>query len=215
LRTPLTAVAGYAETLMSSEDLREEYRNFARIIHKHASFLAGVVRDLLALSRIEQTREPLDLSPVEAESALGGALASCREQALARGVSFRTELEGIRVFADAPLLEQVFRNLLENACRYSPPGGEVRVLARPEGGDVLFTVADDGPGIPREALPRIFERFYQVEKTRNSGTAGIGLAICKHIIERHGGRIWAESPCEGAATALRFVLRAVPPEESE
>ncbi|MDR2050371.1 MAG: HAMP domain-containing protein [Deltaproteobacteria bacterium] len=215
LRTPLTAVAGYAETLMNSGDLREEYRNFARIIHKHASSLAGVVRDLLALSRIEHTPEPPDLFPVDAGSSLAGALASCREQALARGLSFRIELADVRVLADASLLEQVFRNLLENACRYSPLGGEIRVLSRPEGGDVLFSVADDGPGIPREALPRVFERFYQVEKTRNSGTAGIGLAICKHIVERHGGRIWAESPCEGASTALLFLLRAAPAEEAE
>ena len=109
---------------------------------------------------------------------------------------------------NASLLAQVFRNLFENACRYSPEGGTVRISSRREGELVLFAVADNGPGIPREELSRIFERFYQVKKERNSGTAGIGLAICKHIIERHGGRIWAESPYGRAATAMLFTLPA-------
>ncbi|MDR2124282.1 MAG: PAS domain-containing sensor histidine kinase [Desulfovibrio sp.] len=210
LRTPLTAVAGYAETLLTSEDLQPEYRNFAGVIHKHAVALGRIVGDMLALTRIENEREAVRPVPADAGAALEQALSFCREQADAKGITFAVTLDAGIVLADAALLAQVFRNLLENACRYSPPGGEIRVVSRREGEEALFIVADNGPGIPREALPRIFERFYQVNRERNSGTSGIGLAVCKHIIERHGGRIWAESPYGGAATAMLFTLPAAP-----
>jgi two-component system phosphate regulon sensor histidine kinase PhoR len=214
LRTPLTAVAGYAETLLTSEDMQPEYRNFARIIHKHAVALGRIIDDMLALARIENEREAVRPVPADAGAALEQAVSFCREQADAGGITFAVAVDDALVLADAALLALVFRNLLENACRYSPVGGEIRVAARREGEEVLFTVADDGPGIPRNALPRIFERFYQVNRERNSGTSGIGLAVCKHIIERHGGRIWAESPHGAAATAMLFTLPAAPAEAS-
>ncbi|MDR2604634.1 MAG: HAMP domain-containing protein [Desulfovibrio sp.] len=210
LRTPLTAVAGYAETLLTSEDLQPEYRNFAGIIHKHAVALGRIVGDMLALARIENEREAVRPVPADAGAALEQALSFCREQADAKGITFAVTLDTVAVLADAALLAQVFRNLLENACRYSPVGGEIRVVCRREEEEVRFIVADNGPGIPHNALPRIFERFYQVNKERNSGTSGIGLAVCKHIIERHGGRIWAESPYGDAATAMLFTLPAAP-----
>ena len=210
LRTPLTAIASYAETLLASDDLRAEYRNFACIIHKHAAAMGRIINDMLELARIENEREAVLLAPTEAMAPLECALSSCRGQAEARGITFAVNLDDARVLANAQLLAQVFRNLLENACRYSPDGGEIRVSARKEGGEVLFILADNGPGIPKDELPRIFERFYQIKKERNSGTSGIGLAICKHIIERHGGRIWAESPYGAAATAMLFTLSAAP-----
>jgi two-component system phosphate regulon sensor histidine kinase PhoR len=214
LRTPLTAVAGYAETLLTSEDLQPEYRNFAGVIHKHAVALGRIVGDMLALARIENEREAVRPVPADAGAALEQALSFCREQAEAKEITFAVTLDADAVLADAALLAQVFRNLLENACRYSPQGGEIRIVSRREGEEVRFIVADNGPGIPREALPRIFERFYQVNRERNSGTSGIGLAVCKHIIERHGGRIWAESPYGAAATAMLFTLPAAPPAAS-
>jgi two-component system phosphate regulon sensor histidine kinase PhoR len=215
LRTPLTAIAGYAETLLSSEDLPAEYREFAGIIHKHASSLARVISDLLALAKIENAREDIALASVNALSVLEDALAACREQAESKKITFSVDLAETFVLANAALLTQVFRNLLENACRYSPSGGEVRISSRREGGKVLFIVADNGSGIPGEALPRIFERFYQVKKERNSGTSGIGLAICKHIIERHHGHIWAESPHADKSTAMLFTLSAARPFRTE
>ncbi|MDR3074223.1 MAG: PAS domain-containing protein [Deltaproteobacteria bacterium] len=208
LRTPLTAVAGYAETLTLCEDLKDEYRNFAGIIYKHASMLGKTIGDLLSLARIEDAREEAPLAPTDASLAFAEASAACGELLKAKGLRVAADMDGPTVMANAPLLAQVFRNLLENACRYSPEGGVVRVTAARREDAVLFTVADNGPGIPREALPRIFERFYQVKKERNSGTAGIGLAICKHIVERCGGRIWAESPHGEAATAMMFTLPA-------
>ncbi|MDR2799746.1 MAG: sensor histidine kinase, partial [Desulfovibrio sp.] len=120
---------------------------------------------------------------------------------------FTVELgENVSVMGNASLLTQVFRNLFENACRYSPEGGEIAVCGRINGKEMLFSVKDHGPGIPREELTRIFERLYQVKKQRNSGSSGIGLAISKHIIERHGGTIWAESPYRGFATAMLFTI---------
>ena len=101
----------------------------------------------------------------------------------------------------------MFRNLLENACRYAEEETAIRVTGRVEGDDVVIRVVDDGVLIPADDLPRIFERFYQVERHRGQNSTGLGLAICKHVIERHGGRIWAESPAEDGSTAIIFTLR--------
>ena len=111
------------------------------------------------------------------------------------------------VLADDRLLTLVFRNLLENACRYAEEETAIRVTGRVEGDDVVIRVVDDGVLIPADDLPRIFERFYQVERHRGQNSTGLGLAICKHVIERHGGRIWAESPAEDGSTAIIFTLR--------
>jgi two-component system phosphate regulon sensor histidine kinase PhoR len=207
LRTPLTAITGYAETLMGLEEMGPAHRNFAAVIHKHARMLARVISDLLTLARIEDTREKIRLAPVDPREALNEAIRLCAEQAERKKLRFVVEQEGeCAVMGDASLLSQVFRNLLENACRYSPDGGEIVISGAVHGKEMLFSVKDQGVGIPREDLSRIFERLYQVKKQRNSGASGIGLAISKHIIERHGGTIWAESPYEGFSTAMLFTL---------
>ncbi|SBW07223.1 Sensory box histidine kinase [uncultured delta proteobacterium] len=207
LRTPLTAISGYAETLMHLEEMDPAHRNFAAIIHKHAQALGRVISDLLALTRIEDAKEKIPLAPVLPEQPLHEAMRLCADLAASRRVRFAVELEdGVSVMGNASLLTQVFRNLFENACRYSPEGGEIVVSGRVTGKEMLFSVKDQGPGIPQEELTRIFERLYQVKKQRNSGSSGIGLAISKHIIERHGGTIWAESPYQGFATAMLFTL---------
>ncbi|MDR2745201.1 MAG: PAS domain-containing sensor histidine kinase [Desulfovibrio sp.] len=210
LRTPLTAVAGYAETLAACSDLRSEYRKYAEIIHKHARRLGKIINDLLALARIENAREQISRVPLEARPILDEALALCQEQIKNKEIQVTAAVGDIRVLGNFSLLVQVFRNLLENACRYSPEKGEVAVAAERTGDKVLFIVTDNGPGIPRNELSRIFERFYQVKKERGSGTAGIGLAICKHIVERHGGNIFAQSPYKDASTAMLFTLPAAP-----
>jgi two-component system phosphate regulon sensor histidine kinase PhoR len=210
LRTPLTAVAGYAETLASCADLRSEYRNYAEIIHKHARRLGKIINDLLALARIENAREQISRAPVEVRPILDEALALCQEQVKNKEIQVTAAVGNVRVLGDSSLLVQVFRNLLENACRYSPVQGEVVVAAEKTGDKILFMVTDNGPGIPQEELARIFERFYQVKKERGSGTSGIGLAICKHIVERHGGSIFARSPYKNASTAMLFTLPVAP-----
>ena len=215
LRTPLTAITGYAETLMDLEEMAPEHRAFAGVIHKHARSLAGVIGDLLALARIEDAREKMAVAPLDPLESLNEAMRLCREQAehkrlrfiIRQGEDGGPESDGrASVMGNAPLLTQVFRNLLENACRYSPEGTGIVISLSRQGKEMRFAVQDQGPGIPKQELSRIFERLYQVKKQRNSGSSGIGLAISKHIIERHGGKIWAESPYGGFATAMLFLL---------
>ena len=207
LRTPLTAISGYAEMLMGQDELDPTYRNFACIIYKHAQALSRVIGDLLSLARVEDTKEEIAFSPFDPLQPLREAMRLCADAREQRHLRFLVEVEeGVSVMGNASLLTQVFRNLFENACRYSPDGEEIVVSGTSGGKEMLFSVADHGPGIPKGELTRIFERFYQVKKQRNSGSSGIGLAIGKHIIERHGGRIWAESPYQGFATAMLFTL---------
>jgi len=207
LRTPLTSIIGYAETLMHMEELSAENRRFAGVIHKHAQMLARVTNDLLALARVEDARENIPLAPIDPSEAINEALRLCKEQAQAKDLRISLNLEPeCQVMANISLLAQVFRNLLENAYRYSPQGGEIYILGAVQEKEMLFTIKDQGSGIPTDELLRIFERLYQIKKQRNSGSSGIGLAFCKHIIERHGGKIWATSPSGDFATAMSFTL---------
>ena len=209
LRTPLTAIQGYAETLISL-DASPECRRFGEIILKHGVCLSRMVDDLLTLARLEGKTGSLELSPTDPRDAVSQAAGMCREMLERRKCSVVVDIpEDCRVMASQPHLAQVFRNLIENAGRYAPEGGDVRISARVSGPDVVFRVVDDGPGIPKADLERIFERFYQVERHRGQATTGLGLAICKHIVERHGGRIRAESPAQDGSTALVFTLSSV------
>ena len=209
LRTPLTAIQGYAETLISL-DASPECRRFGEIILKHGVCLSRMVDDLLTLARLEGKTGSLELSPTDPRDAVSQATGMCREVLERRKCSVVVDIpEDCRVMASQPHLAQVFRNLIENAGRYAPEGGDVRISARVSGPDVVFRVVDDGPGIPKADLERIFERFYQVERHRGQATTGLGLAICKHIVERHGGRIRAESPAQDGSTALVFTLSSV------
>lgn len=209
LRTPLTAIQGYAETLISL-DASPECRRFGEIILKHGVCLSRMVDDLLTLARLEGKTGSLELSPVDPRDAVSQAMGMCRELLERRKCAVSIDIpEDCRVMASPPHLAQVFRNLIENAGRYAPEGGSVRIGARAYGPEVAFRVVDDGPGIPKADLERVFERFYQVERHRGQATTGLGLAICKHIVERHGGRIRAESPAQDGSTALVFTLSSV------
>jgi len=205
LRTPLTAIGGYAETLMDMKELSEQARHFAAIIRKHSVALSAMVNDLLALSRLENNiaarREAVD--PIQALSDAKHLLTGQLEQAQVNLTELLTP--DMPVLADVAELTQVFRNLIENACRYAPPGSAIVTRAQKTEKEALFVVSDQGPGIPPDDQARIFERFYRVEKHRGN-TSGLGLAICKHIVERHGGRIWVESPAPDAATSFFFTL---------
>ncbi len=206
LRTPLTAIQGYAETL-TSLDGPPECRRFGEIILKNGAYLSRMVEDLLTLARLEGKSGSLELVPTDPREALAQAMAMCREVLEQRRCRVESQLSAdCGVLASQPHLTQVFRNLLENAGRYAPEGGSIGVSARRAGGSVVFRITDDGPGIPRQDLERIFERFYQVERHRGQANTGLGLAICKHIIERHGGSIRAESPAIDGSTALVFTL---------
>ncbi len=203
LRTP---IQGYAETL-TSIDGPPECRRFGEIILKNGAYLSRMVEDLLTLARLEGKSGSLELVATDPGEALTQATGMCREVLERRGCRVESHLcPNCRVLASLPHLTQVFRNLLENAGRYAPEGGSIRVTARQAGDSVIFRVADDGPGIPRQDQERIFERFYQVERHRGQASTGLGLAICKHILERHGGGIRVESPAPDGSTALVFTL---------
>lgn len=207
LRTPLTAIQGYAETLLSM-DSPEQAQHFAATIYRHSCSLARMLEDLLVLARLEGQGGALELCPTECAATLEEAGSLCQTRLQERSLRLEGHLEELPpVLADDRLLTLVFRNLLENACRYAEEGTAIRVTGRVEGDDVVIRVVDDGATIPADDLPRIFERFYQVERHRGQNSTGLGLAICKHVIERHGGRIWAESPAEDGSTAIIFTLR--------
>jgi two-component system phosphate regulon sensor histidine kinase PhoR len=209
LRTPLTSIKGYAETLLASgTESSDSTRDFLQIILKHANHMSKMVDDLLQLARLEAREQLSEPVAVDAAMVLNSAWKACDALAVAKEISLESLLpeEAVLVRADSEQLEQVFRNLLENAVKYGPSGGTVRVLCA-FGPDVAtFQVRDEGPGIPTQAQPRIFERFYRVEKNRanQEGSTGLGLAICRHIIQNHGGEIWAESPPQGEAKGSAF-----------
>ena len=206
LRTPLTAIRGYAEVLMLGDELPEEQKNFVTIIHNHAEYLSKLVSNLLMLSRIENEKGALEVSMHDLDTIFREAVNHCREMAENKSIIIKSKFQVTMIAVNGPLFVQVLRNLLENSCRYAPKNSLVEVWCQPEERELRFSVADYGPGIPKDALPRIFERFYQVKGERNTGTSGVGLAVCKHIVERHGGRIWAESPYGPAGTAIIFTL---------
>ena len=211
LRTPLTAIAGYAETLRDSaaED-PSICAKFAETILRNAQHMGTMVEDLLKLSRIESGAVPMEMETVKAASILSDVTTACQPQTAAHNLTLETDIDpALTVRADPHFIGQVFRNLIENACRYAPEGSTIKV----SGGkrldhnglpEALFMIYDDGPGIPQADIARVFERFYRVEKHRSSpASTGLGLAICKHIVERHGGRIWAEP---GPGGCLQFTL---------
>ncbi len=214
LRTPLTAIQGYAETLSTTEGFPEEYKRFVEIIRKNGAYLARMVEELLALARLENTHMPLPISEVSAVESVQAATALCRLQLDMRRIRVKIEFdENTLLKANAQHLTQVFRNLLENAGRYAPEGDEIVVKgtsipkdATENAGMTIFSICDKGTGIPEVDSMRIFERFYRVEKHRSHGSTGLGLAICKHTVERLGGHIWVESPSGEFATVFHFTI---------
>jgi len=197
LRTPLAAISGYAETLLNGalED-QENNRRFVEIILAQTTRLGNIASDLLALSELESTARTDQTQPVSVRSALESALRTVESAARLRGVRLLcANLLDIAVMGQQLRLEQVFVNLLDNAVKFNRPNGEVQVEMRRKNGVVNVKIADTGIGIPSEDLPRIFERFYRVDKARSRalGGTGLGLSIVKHAIEQMGGTIHVDS----------------------
>jgi two-component system phosphate regulon sensor histidine kinase PhoR len=220
LRTPLTSIKGYAETLMES-DLSNQgmAKKFLEVIQKNANAMAKIVGDLLNLSRLEADSEPMRMDSMDAARAVSAAYRECQHLAEDKSIVFENDVAGreVPVRGDFDRVVQVFRNLIENAIKYSASGGRIRVFSRREGSRVVFGVSDQGPGIPRRERQRIFERFYRLEKDRTySGatSSGLGLAITRHIVEKHGGRIWVESPAAGENLGATFYFSLTPAGES-
>jgi len=198
LRTPLTAIRGYTETLLEGalED-KENNRKFLEIIKNHSVRLNSIASDLLALSELESGKAGAEQAPVSVRPALEAALRAVEAEARSRRVKLICgQLEDVEVLGDRVRLEQAFVNLLTNAVKFNRPEGEVRVEAlRTRDDEVSVTIADNGIGIPSSDLPRLFERFYRVDKARSRemGGTGLGLSIVKHIVDRMRGRITVES----------------------
>jgi len=215
LRTPLTTVSLLAETLTreaetAGDSIPPRMRERIDKIEVETGHLVQMVNELLDLSRIESGAalgaiDVLDLGRIAIESTERLRLFADRQ-----GVTLRVDVEDDlpRVRGDAARLGQVLVNLLHNAVKFSPDGGEVGVSVRPAASEVIVAIADHGVGIPRAATARIFERFYKVDRVRvrgETGGTGLGLAIARHIIEQHGGRIWVEST-EGLGSTFSFSL---------
>lgn len=213
LRTPVAAVRASVETLLEGalEDPAQAKR-FFEIIHRHVFRLQKILEDLLDLSRLESGAWGTKTEPVSLGDIAEAALEAVAELAQAKGLELSRELPKARVMVkgDPRQLEQALVNLLENAVNYTEPGGRVSLRISLERGEAHIAVQDTGVGISPEHLPRIFERFYRVDKNRSRalGGTGLGLSIVKHVAQSHGGRVDVESS-PGKGSTFRIILPAL------
>jgi two-component system, OmpR family, phosphate regulon sensor histidine kinase PhoR len=211
LRTPLTSIQGYTETLLDSPIEDNHVREFLEIIRKNGARMSRLTEDLLTLARVESGEQRFGIQQVSTEELLQDAWESFREVARSYSVDLLIEnsVPESRVNADREAIHQIFSNLIENALKYAASGKKIILGARATSVGVEFYVTDFGPGISSEHLPRLFERFYRVDKARSreSGGTGLGLAIAKHIVLAHGGTIRAESELNHGSSFL-FSLTA-------
>jgi two-component system phosphate regulon sensor histidine kinase PhoR len=201
LRTPLASLKALTETLQDTAlDDPPAARRFLQRMDTEVDALSLMVSELLELVRIESGRVPLQFKAVSPWTILSSAAERLRLQAERAGLNISLDCpENLpEVLADPPRIEQVIVNLLHNAIKYTPAGGKITLAARlhENGGanpNILFSVQDSGVGISPDDLPRIFERFYKADRARSGGGTGLGLAIARHLVDAHGGKIWAES----------------------
>jgi two-component system, OmpR family, phosphate regulon sensor histidine kinase PhoR len=196
LRTPLAGLKALTETLQDSAiDDPPTARRFLSHMEAEVDSLNLMVNELLELSRIESGRVPLNRKPVSPEEILRPAVERLKLQAERNGLSLKVEFHEALppILADFSRVQGVLVNLVHNAIKFTPSGGEILVQARPQPDSVCFSVKDTGIGIPENEHWRIFERFYKVDRSRASGGTGLGLAIARHLVEAHGGKIWVES----------------------
>jgi two-component system phosphate regulon sensor histidine kinase PhoR len=213
LRTPLSLIKGSAETLLDGaiHDPQQAVR-FLQKIDKHSDRLLYLIEDLLVISRLESGQAAMNLAQVDLRDLSQRVLDDLATRASSRQATLENKVPAQTVvWADADRLQQVFFNLTDNAIKYGKTGGCVTVGARDTGDETEVFVADDGPGIPPDALGRVFERFYRVDRARSreNGGTGLGLAIVKHIVQAHGGEAWVKSEMQKGAT-FHFTLPKKP-----
>jgi len=212
LRTPLTAIKGSAETLLDSAlDSPQYARHFVEMIERHTQRLQRLVEDLLDLARIESGEAAPQKEDFSTADLSDAVFSTVSELAAGKGVELTRELPSPppMLRADRRQVEQAVLNLLDNAVKYTDAGGKVVFGVRQAGASVVISVSDNGPGIAAEHLPRLFERFYRVDKNRSreQGGTGLGLAIVKHVAQAHGGRVEVDSR-PGQGSTFRLVLPA-------
>ncbi len=211
LRTPLSLIKGFIETLVDGGDsvAPQDRDRFLRTVHRHTERLSSLIDDLLALSRLESTNPGLKRETVDLHKLVADVVADfqSRTEAGSHPLAHDVDKSLGPILADPLKIAQALDNLLDNARKYTPNGTRLHVGIRLLGREVEVSVSDNGPGIPAEDLPHIFERFYRVEKgrARDKGGTGLGLSIVKHIVQLHGGRVWAESRL-GEGTSFHFTL---------
>jgi signal transduction histidine kinase len=205
LRTPLSVILGHVDAM--EEGVLPPTPETLHIIREETAQLSRLVEDLRTLSRADAGELSLTKVPTDPHELIGKAVTSHRPLAAEKGIRLEIDAKAPlpEIMVDPDRIGQVLDNLLSNALRHTPEGGRIRVFAREAGGGVEFGVSDSGPGIPPEALPHVFDRFYRADssRARDQGGSGLGLAIARSIVESHGGTIHAESkPGEGASFIL-------------
>jgi two-component system phosphate regulon sensor histidine kinase PhoR len=212
LRTPLTSIRGYAETLLESgEDLSGNTGEFLQVIRRNAERMGRLTEDLLVLARVESGEEKLDRRSHSVQQMISEAVQSMQKNAGSEDVEITIgEVPAGSVMADSYAVHQIFANLISNALRYAQNGKKIIIGAKEKPNGIEFSVRDFGPGIASEHLPRIFERFYRVDKARSreSGGTGLGLAIVKHIVLNHGGSVRVESAVGHGSTFFFTLTKA-------
>ena len=209
LKTPITSIKGFIETILDGAT-PEDADRFLRIVARQADRLDAIIDDLLSLSRIEKEAEAADIAmvPTRLKELLQGAANDCQVRAEERRITFQIDCpDDVIARANALLLQQAVRNLVENAVKYSEAGGVVRLTGRQTAEEIRIDVADDGCGIAPEHHARLFERFYRVDKARSRklGGTGLGLAIVKHIVLAHRGRVTvASAPGKGSTFTIHL-----------
>lgn len=212
LRTPLTAIKSYSETLLNDKDIPPDVRqSFLQVIHDETDRMARLVRDLLDLSQLESQRAAWDYEYCRISELAKQVMKSLQPQFQGKGLRVEMRQQGETpeplIYADPDRIQQVLLNLLSNAVEFTPQGGSIEVIIESRPAEIMVMISDSGVGIPKEDLPRIFDRFYRVDKarTRTMGGTGLGLAIARQIIEAHGGKIGIESEL-GKGTTIWFTV---------
>ena len=219
LRTPLSILRGYIETLLDNpKTSREELARILQIMERHSKRLGLLVDDLLSLAQLESSSANLEIGEVQLSELFESVLRDWKERLAGKHLRLIVDLppDMPPIRADETRLQEVLYNLLENAVKYSRETGEIRLQAARRGPEIVISVGDNGIGISKDDLPRIFERFYRADKARSRelGGTGLGLAIVKHIAQLHGGRVEAESE-PGRGTTVRVFLPANMPRDGE
>jgi two-component system phosphate regulon sensor histidine kinase PhoR len=210
LRTPLSILRGYIETLQDSPETSvDETRRILGVMERHSQRLDAIVNDLLTLAQLEARTTELERAPIHLEQLLGDVVRDWEKRFAEKRLNVHVDLAANlpKLAADEERLQEILYNLLDNAVKYTPQGGEIRLRVEQRDHEIAMSISDNGIGIPKEDVSRIFERFYRADKARSRelGGTGLGLSIVKHIAQLHGGRVEAESEV-GKGTTIRVVL---------
>jgi two-component system phosphate regulon sensor histidine kinase PhoR len=210
LRTPISSIKGYAETLLEGalED-KDNAKEFISIIYQDSNRLANLINDLLDLSKIESGKMKMNFIPLDPVSLIKRAVTVIENQAKAKSIALKLDFASDlpKIKADETRFSQVMINILDNAIKYSSEGGSATISAKVVNNALQIDISDTGIGISEKDLPRIFERFYRVDKARSRelGGTGLGLSIVKHIVSAHGGQVWVKSEL-GFGSTFSFTI---------